>query len=306
MTRARLGQVLTWLGRLLTVAALIFLVRAFSSQWQAVADRDLPARLWVGVAGLGLVYGCLMLLVAEAWHHILGDLGDTPIGRRRSWPSYAVTQIAKYLPGNVFHYVGRVAWLRRDGVSAGVVVPGMLWEVLALLAAALSTAAVLVLVFPLALVTLEPATMRNLALAGLFVLVVAIAVLFVRPRAAARFAAVSPSAATLALVVAILIGFFLGQAGVFTALAALVSGRLVPALLAVAVLAWTVGFVTPGAPAGVGVREATILVAAGPMLGPADALLVAALFRLVTTLGDGVCAGIGWAIHKSNPAGIAA
>lgn len=306
MTRARLGRLLIWLGRLLTVAALVFLALAFSRQWQAVANRDLPARLWLGVAGLGLGYGGLMLLVAEAWHHILADLAATPLGRRRSWPSYAVTQIAKYLPGNVFHYVGRVAWLKRDGVPAGTVVPALLWEVLALLAAASTTAALLVLVFPATLLSVEPATIRNLALAGLAVLGVAVAVLVIRPRAVARFASLAPSVATLALVTAILIGFFLGQAGVFTALAALVSGRWLPALLPVAVLAWTIGFVTPGAPAGVGVREATILVAATPLLGPADALLVAALFRLVTTIGDAVCAGIGWAIHKSNPAGLPA
>ena len=53
-------------------------------------------------------------------------------------------------------------------------------------------------------------------------------------------------------------------------------------------LAWAAGFVTPGAAAGVGVREAVLMVALDGSLGPEASAVVALAFRLITTAGDGV------------------
>jgi hypothetical protein len=50
--------------------------------------------------------------------------------------------------------------------------------------------------------------------------------------------------------------------------------------------AWFIGYITPGAPGGVGVREAALVVLLGPSLGEATALSVAAGLRLLTMLGD--------------------
>ena len=54
------------------------------------------------------------------------------------------------------------------------------------------------------------------------------------------------------------------------------------------VVAWLAGFVTPGAPAGLGVRE-TVLVLGLPQLGPA-ALGVAIGHRVVTAIADALMA----------------
>ena len=46
------------------------------------------------------------------------------------------------------------------------------------------------------------------------------------------------------------------------------------------------GFVTVGAPAGIGVREAAIILALSGTMGEPTAITVALLFRVLTTLGD--------------------
>lgn len=59
-------------------------------------------------------------------------------------------------------------------------------------------------------------------------------------------------------------------------------------------LAWLVGFIIPGAPAGAGMREAALALAAGEQ-GRTPAVLTAILlFRLVTLSGDflALCAGL--------------
>ena len=55
-------------------------------------------------------------------------------------------------------------------------------------------------------------------------------------------------------------------------------------------LAWLAGFLTPGAPAGLGVRESVLLIILAPAAGEASILALAALFRIVTVLGDGLLA----------------
>ena len=53
-------------------------------------------------------------------------------------------------------------------------------------------------------------------------------------------------------------------------------------------LAWAAGFVVPGSSAGLGVREAVLIVALESTLGAEASTLVALALRLVTTAGDGV------------------
>ena len=51
-------------------------------------------------------------------------------------------------------------------------------------------------------------------------------------------------------------------------------------------LAWTVGLVVPGAPGGLGVFEAALLLRLGRVLPAPQLLAVALSYRLVATLGD--------------------
>ena len=58
------------------------------------------------------------------------------------------------------------------------------------------------------------------------------------------------------------------------------------ALCGAYVLAWLAGFVTPGTPAGVGVREIVLLFLLGGQIAQADLLLAVVLGRVVTVMGD--------------------
>jgi len=56
------------------------------------------------------------------------------------------------------------------------------------------------------------------------------------------------------------------------------------------------GFVVPGAAAGVGIREAVLMVALAEALAPEAGAAVALAFRLVTTAGDGVFCALALAL----------
>jgi hypothetical protein len=59
-----------------------------------------------------------------------------------------------------------------------------------------------------------------------------------------------------------------------------------PTWLAGFALAWTVGLVVPGAPGGLGVFEAVLLMRLGGLLPAAPLLAVALSYRLMATLAD--------------------
>ena len=74
--------------------------------------------------------------------------------------------------------------------------------------------------------------------------------------------------------------------------------------------AWVLGFIMPGAPGGLGVREAVLLAAFDPIYGSGVAVGLTLSPRLVTTLGDAALFLGGLAMrpqpnesHERHPAG---
>jgi glycosyltransferase 2 family protein len=51
-------------------------------------------------------------------------------------------------------------------------------------------------------------------------------------------------------------------------------------------ISWLLGTITPGAPAGVGIRESIIILILSPYIGGPSSILVSLLMRIVTMLGD--------------------
>lgn len=86
--------------------------------------------------------------------------------------------------------------------------------------------------------------------------------------------------------------FFILTSIVFVIIARQVSGQAIhwtstgPIVVLFSV-AWVIGFITPGAPGGIGVREALLLFLLTPVIGEEVSLRTAFWFRGVTILGDG-------------------
>jgi glycosyltransferase 2 family protein len=72
-------------------------------------------------------------------------------------------------------------------------------------------------------------------------------------------------------------------------------------LLAITTAAWVLGFVVPGAPGGVGVREAVMIVLLEPTIGQADSVALALIYRISTTAGDALFALAGLTLQRLGP-----
>jgi uncharacterized membrane protein YbhN (UPF0104 family) len=259
-----------WAGRALAVLALLFVFhRMATTPWLVALSKQPSLWLWAALAALLLALANGVLGVA--WWTLLRLVGE-PIIFRRALVVHGRTQIAKYLPGGVLHYAGRHLMLpeaRQRNV---------------LLASGLEAGALVALAAMVAWWLLQPEFAQE---RGLFVVASAALV-----TAAFGFARRSAAEALLALAAIALYGAYLmlfGIALVWLCLPLAATPLTPPAavtLLGVATAAWLAGFLAFGAPAGLGVREATLLAFLPPLLPNEAALVAVLLLRVAAMLAD--------------------
>lgn len=241
-------------------------------------------------------------LSAAAWNMLLAGLSCRVAGVQ-SVAVFMSTQVAKYLPGNVGHYIGRVALARtRLGVSATPAILSLLHEAGLASAGALFIGLGLYSFLPdgtLYGLTRADSYAAFLLFAAMFIgLILGAGVLRKRlklHRAVIRkfvdaIPALRPSLRSLPLYIA-------GYALVGTA-AVVIAASLIPlqaqdgALICGAYsLAWIIGFLIPGAPGGLGIREsALVLLLAGAF--PREVVLLVALLARLASVGADVLAFI--------------
>jgi hypothetical protein len=303
------------LGLLALAASLFYLGRVAVRH-----SASLPPVVWTpaslaALAGATGLYMLALLAGAVAWFLLLrGSLsggGSPPL--RAVLVVCALGQAAKYVPGNVGQYLGRAVLARRHGVSlrdsaftlvletAGLILAAAACAAFAAPAALtaggqialLTTAAVIAVIAPCLLILGAHLLDRRLPASW-------------RAKLGAGPLPV-PSAATLAGCLALYAASFCcGGAAVHLLARGLFAAppvawtRAVPAFA----VSWVAGFVTPGAPGGLGVREALLVGGTTPLYGPGTALSTALALRVVSVLGDGLAFLAGLAFRApASPAG---
>ena len=285
-------------SRWVTVAVLAvvagFFAAALTARW-----RDVISLKWQLQPGV-FVVACALLalsyaLVACLWGFALGRAAGTPLpAGARIW---FLSNLARYVPGNVWSYVGAVELARREGVARRTTLAVMA------LTQVLSVAVALLVGLPVLLA--ERARLGRPALLGMLTvaLVSAAAVVFRRrllELARRRFPELepgdlTPSASTVALLVVGYAAYWLltGLAfAVFVRSLYPLPAAEVPLAAAAYAAAYAAGFLSLLTPAGLGVREGVLVVALAPVLPAGPALVVALLSRLWMMLAELAGAGV--------------
>lgn len=298
-------------GLLILVASavycVVFLVENFSS---------LPSLEWTSPqiylsfsTAVGAYLVSLMVSFAT-WHLLLRAVGEKS-SVVAALAIGMISQFAKYVPGNVAHLIGRIALARRYGFGTVRVGLSMTIEIGCAVIAGLTVAAfAFVIEGPPRLggTSRLPSPLTLVLFASGLAVVPLVATQVLkrwRPEFLKRQldqAAVSAPSATvlvvcffLYLLVFLILGLmlYLVVRGVFDATPApywLLAG--------VFALAWVAGFLTPGAPGGLGVREALLLVSLDPLYGAGPALGMTIGLRIVTTVGDILALLVGFLFHR--------
>jgi len=252
--------------------------------------------LGVGISWLSLVVN------AFAWRVLVGWLGHRP-SEVSLVPLFLSSNLLKYLPGGIWHFVERMRVLRPH-MGAGPALASVLLEPLLMVVAALlwvpfggwqSGLAIACCVPTMLLIPrwrepllrrLERAKAKQLDRADVGL------VGAVSPEALGSGRDDYPwSALAMEMVfVAVRFGGFWCCVMAFSLNPSLSMGE----WLAGFALAWTVGLVVPAAPGGLGVFEATLLLRLGSGVPEAPLLAVVLCYRVIATFADGLAAAAVW------------
>lgn len=310
-------HVLRWISYVIVGVAALYFLRELHRR-----TADIPPIAWGPQAITALLFGILAvaataLLIGAIWHLLLRDQAQ-PLPLSKAIQIVAISQIGKYLPGNVGHFAGRAVLAREAGVPIGITASTLLIETAWTLAIGAGFSAMAFVFY------LDNAT--NSQLGSLGVLEFAGASLFLlalpwagiqlvnrlAPRISRRLGGgqlVLPPKGITALIVSVLmvICFLLLGASLKLQAEWFFQLQEVPwlPLTCLFTAAWLVGYVVPGAPGGLGVREAMMVVLLSPLVGPGVAVGLGVSMRLVSVAGDGLAFLIGvlsrhWPRHPSG------
>ncbi|NDJ25494.1 UPF0104 family protein [Nostoc sp. B(2019)] len=296
-------QILRWI---ILGGTLFFLAKALKDNWLEVTAIRIDS---IGWAILAIATGITLLAHTWAgwiWTWILQDLNQ-PVSSSQFIQVYLKTNIAKYLPGNVWHYYGRIVATKNANISGGAATLSVLLEPLLMVAAALIIIVLFGSQFAAANTTLVVQILQLLSLA---VVLCAVHPRFLNPaiqflyRLKAKKSA-NPTQPTVPFNIERyplrpLLGElgFLGLRGTGFILTIFALSSLnwsqIPLLLGAFSFAWLLGLVIPGAPGGLGVFEATAYELLQHHFPGALVFGAIALYRLISILAETVGAALAW------------
>ena len=260
------------IGSILGLTGVVFVVIQLGTYSDQIDLTTFRIRTWAQLLLLAVIYAAASTMLVKAWIHLLAYFGVV-VEKKWALKVYGTAQIAKYVPGNIFHLAGRQALGMAADLPGTKLAKSVFWELVLFASAGaffggLATALQMTILPPFILFS---------AFCGL-----SLATIFTLDRLLSQ---------SLARAFAWQFTFLIVSSFVFVATLAIVSSTSINlsqylALCAGYIIAWLAGLITPGAPAGVGVRELVLLLFLKGMVNESDLLLAVILGRIVTVVGD--------------------
>jgi glycosyltransferase 2 family protein len=266
-------RLLHWIGSFFALLGIFFVGFRLHSYSLKIDFSRITPLIFALITALSFIYGAANFLLARAWWNLLQHF-CLPIAHMQSIKIFGISQLAKYVPGNIFHFAGRQALGMAAGLAPGALAKSTVLE-LGLLAIAGAQFGWLLL--PLIKPYPSESTSLFILLGSVALTAAVLQRIFSRKIVYSFFWQI----------------FFMFVSGtVFIALLALISDNAKMTswswltIGGTYVIAWLAGLVTPGAPAGVGVREFMLLLMLNGMVSEVDLLMAVLLGRFVTVVGD--------------------
>ncbi len=292
MDSKRKKLLLRGLGYVIILLSIAYLANAF---WQyrvwILAWRP-SVQEFIILSLLIVTYSLASVFLSVAWCMLNKICEPNKMTNQLCIEIYGITQIGKYLPGNIFHFIGRHALGAKFGLSNLSLSYSAAVEIISLffVASVFTLMGVLVLEVPLL-------TYIKLPSWAIYLFLIICSIVFLTSPKLLRKLKQFKIFETLPRIDKRLIAIILAHMSFFficclltTVLTYVVSESSDYSTLLLAFfcypISWLVGYITPGASAGFGVREATIILILSILIPTQVATLIAMLMRIITILGD--------------------
>jgi glycosyltransferase 2 family protein len=282
---------------ILSLLALLFVFQRFYTNQVWKLNLLSPVHLAAIIIIGSLVYFLDTAIPAISWKLLIEWFGEAPRPFSLIYSIYGRTQVAKYLPGNIFHLTNRHVLSLNEGYKNSSLVGAAVFEILGSIAGS----TVFCLIGYLMGVRYEGLSIF-LILAVIVLVCAAIAgFIYIIPRIVSRIPFLrrfidaedlneKGKFVSLLPVSGLIFCYFFVASVIFCFIVVTVNGTVegisIPIVISVYSIAFLLGLITPGAPAGLGIRETIMVLLLSPMIGDSKATYISLVFRLVTTLGD--------------------
>ena len=289
---------------------LFFLLKALKDNWLGVSAIRINGTGWLMLITATGVTLFAHIWAGWIWTWVLKELNQS-VSTIEFIRVYLKTNIAKYLPGNVWHYYGRVMAAKNANIPTNIATLSVLLEPLLMLAAAL----IIIVLFGGKLVVNN--LKFNLIILQFLALIIVLGILhprFLNPaiqlldkwknkKSNAENELVN-SFIIKRYPVKPLLGelVFLGlrASGFILTMLALnsLTWQQIPLLVGAFSCAWVLGLVVPGAPGGLGVFETTAILLLQYHFPAALVISAIALYRLMSILAETIGASLAWLYER--------
>jgi glycosyltransferase 2 family protein len=296
---------------------LFFLLKALKDNWLGVSSIRINITGWLILGSATAVTLLAHIWAGWVWTWVLKELNQS-VSSIEFIQVYLKTNIAKYLPGNVWHYYGRIMAAKNANISTNIATLSVLLEPLLMLAAAL-----IIIVLVSSQIVLDHLKF-NLIILQLLGLIIVLCILHPRflnpaiqlldkwknkkshPKNQLIDTSIIKNYPLKALLGEIV---FLGlrASGFILTIMALtsVNWEQIPLLVGAFSCAWVLGLVVPGAPGGLGVFETIAILLLQYHFPAALVISAIAIYRLISILAETTGAAIAWLYqiinHKKSP-----
>jgi len=280
-------------GSTLVLAALVFITLRLWTLHGELSSWNPDENAFIVLMGSVIIYFFSSFLLSTAWTKLLLWFGETLAETKIHRSIYARSQIAKYIPGNIMHIAGRHLLSRNFKISQGPLVFAAIYEIMLLLIAACSISLLGWTIFRVTQTSISGSVIIIIVfimpVISLLIAINAPRIPFLRkynlPLRSLK-EIVSGLASPFLMYLLFIMGSGLALLGTSYAIVGKIDLLSIVETISIFSVAYIAGFITPGAPSGIGIREGILAISFSSTYGAANALLIALLFRVVTILGD--------------------
>ena len=288
-------------GTILMIASLFFIGIRLADMWDYLNFYILASAGTIMLLLL-VVFGesFNVLLIAENFRFLVRDLSQLAINRPLAMKIYNSANMYKYIPGGFMYIVGRsqlaveVDELSHGKVALSTAIEGVLWAVAALILASIYTFDYLVLYVG----------QRDLHFLWLMLGLLAPVVVLVAYRFRHKIKEITKGLRAMMvikrLMTMLVIVNFWGMS--FLATMAILGQPITLSLgftiVGLFIVSWLVGYLTPGAPSGLGIREIVLMMFLSGIVYEDILLSAIVIHRALQIFGDLVAYGIAWSYAR--------
>ena len=282
-------------GNLVVILALIFIVKKLVSANIDYRQILLKNNIYIYML-LILIYAGVVICMSIPWRNMVYLITGQKIAFREVAEVSTRANVMKYIPGNIFQYIGRNSLAINKGLKHSDVAMSTVMDVII----NLGSVFLLTLVFSFQTLSLwmcqyVKAWHIGVTISG--ILGVIIMLLCFRKKLPSKFRDIFDSVlckngiVTICMNIVVYAGLSILTTAIYMVVLLVLERSLytidVWFMMAGAILvSWILGFITPGAPGGIGVREAVLIVLLEGILSEDTIILGVIVNRVVSILGD--------------------